>query len=131
MEAPVQVLGLSKDEAEARSVDRLDMVGFANKKGHHPSRLSGGQQRRVATARALAMRPKVMLLDEVTAALDPEMVGEVLNVDRDVSLTFYSCRRHLNRRTAFKENGSAALAEWRKLAAQRTPARAPLETGTH
>jgi polar amino acid transport system ATP-binding protein len=82
MEAPVHVLGLGKEEAEQRSVELLDMVGLADKKDQHPSRLSGGQQQRVAIARALAMRPKVMLLDEVTSALDPEVIGEVLNVIR-------------------------------------------------
>ena len=58
------------------------MVGLADKKGHYPAQLSGGQQQRVAIARACAMRPKVMLFDEVTSALDPELVGEVLNVIR-------------------------------------------------
>ncbi|MGF1610597.1 MAG: ectoine/hydroxyectoine ABC transporter ATP-binding protein EhuA [Kiloniellales bacterium] len=85
MEAPVQVLGLSKKEAEERAMELLDMVGLADKKDQHPSRLSGGQQQRVAIARALAMRPKVMLLDEVTSALDPELVGEVLNVIRKLN----------------------------------------------
>ena len=82
MEAPVTVLGLSKQEAEARAAVLLDMVGLGDKKLHYPSHLSGGQQQRVAIARALAMRPKVMLFDEVTSALDPELVGEVLNVIR-------------------------------------------------
>jgi polar amino acid transport system ATP-binding protein len=85
MEAPVQVLGLGKDEAEARAVELLNEVGLADKKDQHPSRLSGGQQQRVAIARALAMRPKVILLDEVTSALDPEVIGEVLNVIRHLS----------------------------------------------
>jgi polar amino acid transport system ATP-binding protein len=85
MEAPVHVLGLSKEEAESRSVELLDLVGLADKKDQHPSRLSGGQQQRVAIARALAMRPKVMLLDEVTSALDPEVIGEVLSVIRKLN----------------------------------------------
>jgi polar amino acid transport system ATP-binding protein len=76
------VLGLSRKDAEARAAELLEMVGLGDKKDHYPSQLSGGQQQRVAIARALAMRPKVMLFDEVTSALDPELVGEVLNVIR-------------------------------------------------
>jgi polar amino acid transport system ATP-binding protein len=82
MEAPIHVLGLSKKEARERAAELLDMVGLGEKKDHYPSQLSGGQQQRVAIARALALRPKVMLFDEVTSALDPELVGEVLNVIR-------------------------------------------------
>ncbi|WP_274424381.1 ectoine/hydroxyectoine ABC transporter ATP-binding protein EhuA [Chelativorans sp. YIM 93263] len=82
MEAPIHVLGLSKQEAADRAAELLDMVGLGDKKDQYPSQLSGGQQQRVAIARALAMRPKVMLFDEVTSALDPELVGEVLNVIR-------------------------------------------------
>lgn len=82
MEAPVTVLGLSKKEARERAAELLDMVGLSDKMEHYPGQLSGGQQQRVAIARALAMRPKVMLFDEVTSALDPELVGEVLNVIR-------------------------------------------------
>jgi polar amino acid transport system ATP-binding protein len=81
-EAPMTVLGLKRGEAEARAAELLDMVGLADKKGHYPAQLSGGQQQRVAIARALAMRPKVMLFDEVTSALDPELCGEVLQVIR-------------------------------------------------
>ncbi|MFC6486871.1 ectoine/hydroxyectoine ABC transporter ATP-binding protein EhuA [Nitratireductor sp. GCM10026969] len=82
MEAPVHVLGLSRKEAAERATELLDMVGLGDKRDQYPSQLSGGQQQRVAIARALAMRPKVMLFDEVTSALDPELVGEVLNVIR-------------------------------------------------
>jgi polar amino acid transport system ATP-binding protein len=82
VEAPRYVLGLSKDEATARAMDLLALVGLTEKAGSYPSQLSGGQQQRVAIARALAMRPKVMLFDEVTSALDPELVGEVLSIIR-------------------------------------------------
>jgi polar amino acid transport system ATP-binding protein len=84
MQAPVSVLGLSQDEARARAGELLAMVGLADKFDHYPSQLSGGQQQRVAIARALAMRPKVMLFDEVTSALDPELCGEVLSVIREL-----------------------------------------------
>jgi ABC-type polar amino acid transport system ATPase subunit len=75
-----RVLKLSSDEAHDRAMDQLARVGMGHKAGAHPGQLSGGQQQRVAIARALAMKPKVMLFDEVTSALDPELVGEVLEV---------------------------------------------------
>lgn len=82
MEAPMRSLGLKRQEAHERGAELLAMVGLGDKIHHYPSQLSGGQQQRVAIARALAMRPKVMLFDEVTSALDPELCGEVLNVIR-------------------------------------------------
>ncbi len=82
MEAPIHVLGLSRDEARERALELLGLVGLDDKVDQHPARLSGGQQQRVAIARALAMRPKVMLFDEVTSALDPEVIGEVTSVIR-------------------------------------------------
>jgi polar amino acid transport system ATP-binding protein len=83
--APREVLGLPRKEAEARAVELLARFGLADKAHDFPDRLSGGQQQRVAIVRALAMRPDLMLLDEVTSALDPELVAEVLEVIRELA----------------------------------------------
>ncbi len=83
--APRTVLGRERREAEARAVELLGRFGLADKRDEYPDRLSGGQQQRVAIVRALAMEPELMLLDEVTSALDPELVGEVLEVIRELA----------------------------------------------
>ncbi|MDS0299426.1 amino acid ABC transporter ATP-binding protein [Halogeometricum sp. S1BR25-6] len=83
--APRKVRGLDDDVAEARGEELLDRVGLGAQLNSYPNQLSGGQQQRVAIARALAMDPKVMLFDEVTSALDPELVGEVLEVMRTLA----------------------------------------------
>jgi polar amino acid transport system ATP-binding protein len=83
--APRKALKLSRSEAEGRAVELLERVGLGDRRDDYPDRLSGGQQQRVAIVRALAMRPQLMLLDEVTSALDPELVAEVLNVIRELA----------------------------------------------
>jgi polar amino acid transport system ATP-binding protein len=82
---PTKALRVSRREAEADAVDLLERFGLADKRDEYPDRLSGGQQQRVAIVRALAMKPDLILLDEVTSALDPELVGEVLNVVRELA----------------------------------------------
>jgi polar amino acid transport system ATP-binding protein len=83
--APRKALGESRADAEARALELLARFGLADKAAEYPDRLSGGQQQRAAIVRALAMRPKLLLLDEVTSALDPELVGEVLDVIRELA----------------------------------------------
>jgi polar amino acid transport system ATP-binding protein len=83
--APMKVLKLSSGEASSRADELLDRFGLVDKAGEYPDRLSGGQQQRVAIVRALAMQPDIMLLDEVTSALDPELVAEVLDVIRELA----------------------------------------------
>lgn len=85
IEGPIHVLGMGRAEAIERAEELLEQVGMAEKRDQRPNELSGGQQQRVAIARALAMRPKVMLFDEVTSALDPEVIGEVTNVIRSLT----------------------------------------------
>ena len=83
--APTKVVGTSPSQADAEARELLDRFGLADKAEEYPDRLSGGQQQRVAIMRALAMKPDIMLLDEVTSALDPELVAEVLDVIRELA----------------------------------------------
>jgi polar amino acid transport system ATP-binding protein len=83
--APIHVLGMDRDEAEAKALALLKRIGLEHKANAFPDRLSGGQQQRVAIVRALAMGPMLMLLDEITSALDPELVSEVLRMVRDLA----------------------------------------------
>jgi len=85
VEAPIHVRGLSQKEAQERAFALLEKVGLLEKAHTYPAKLSGGQQQRVAIARSLAMEPKAMLFDEVTSALDPELIGEVLGVMKNLA----------------------------------------------
>jgi polar amino acid transport system ATP-binding protein len=112
--APAKVLGLSVHEAEQRATDLLARFGLADKRDEYPDRLSGGQQQRVAIVRALAMQPDLLLLDEVTSALDPVLVAEVLDAIRELAdggMTMLIAThemgfaRDVARRVAFLEDG--------------------------
>src|SRR4029077_8723315 len=83
--APIKVLKVPREVAEDRAMVLLTRFGLANKAKEYPDRMSGGQQQRVAIVRALAMDPMVLLLDEITSALDPELVSEVLNIVRELA----------------------------------------------
>jgi polar amino acid transport system ATP-binding protein len=85
--APIEVLGLSKKQAQVEATELLRRFGLLDKRDEYPDRLSGGQQQRAAIVRALAMNPDIMLFDEVTSALDPELIAEVLNVIRGLAET--------------------------------------------
>ena len=88
MEGPLRSLGMRREEAEKRSMELLDRVGLASKSRAWPAELSGGQKQRVAIARALAMQPRIMLFDEITSALDPEIAAEVLKLVRELAGQF-------------------------------------------
>jgi polar amino acid transport system ATP-binding protein len=83
--APRKVLGLPRKQAADRAITLLSRIGLDDKADDYPDRLSGGQQQRVAIVRALAMQPRLLLLDEITSALDPELVSEVLNIVRELA----------------------------------------------
>lgn len=85
MTGPIHVKKEAKKDVRERSIEMLEKVGLGDRLKNYPNQLSGGQKQRVAMARALVMRPKIMLFDEVTSALDPELVGEVLEVIRDIA----------------------------------------------
>ena len=118
-EALKTVRRMQRAEAEERAMIQLRRIGLENRAGHYPAQLSGGQQQRVAIARALALEPKIMLFDEATASLDPELTGEVLNVMRNLAadgMTMVIVTHEIGfaasigRRIAFLDKGRVLLA---------------------
>lgn len=117
VEAPLRVQGRPKGEVVAEALRLLERIGLADKRDAYPSRLSGGQQQRVAIVRALAMRPRLMLFDEVTSALDPELVGEVLDLMAELAAEGMTMllvtheiafAREVSHRTVFVDQGLIA-----------------------
>ena len=117
IEGPVQIKGVPRNTATQEAERLLETIGLAEKRNEYPARLSGGQQQRVAIVRALAMKPKIMLFDEVTSALDPELVGEVLDLMRllaEQGMTMLvvthemGFARHVSHRVAFVHSGEIA-----------------------
>jgi len=117
IEAPIRVRRQPKAEATAKAETLLAGIGLAEKRNEYPARLSGGQQQRVAIVRALAMEPQIMLFDEITSALDPELVGEVLDLmtelaERGMTMLVVTHEmgfaRHVSSRTAFFHDGKIA-----------------------
>jgi polar amino acid transport system ATP-binding protein len=106
MEAPVHVLGRPRDEVRREAADGLARVGLGDKLDAYPRELSGGQKQRVAIARALAMRPRLMLFDEITSALDPELVGGVLDLLRALSSTRETTMLIVTHEMSFAANSS-------------------------
>ena len=116
-EAPIHVRGVARAEAVAEAEVLLESIGLSDKCDEFPARLSGGQQQRVAIVRALAMKPKIMLFDEVTSALDPELVGEVLDLmtelaSKDMTMLVVTHEmgfaRHVSHRVIFVHDGEFA-----------------------
>lgn len=108
-EAPIHVLGVSRAEAEVRARRYLGQVGLQDKIGAYPAQLSGGQKQRVAIARALALRPKIMLFDEITSALDPELIGGILDLLRELAASGRMTMLIVTHHMRFARNSSSRV----------------------